>query len=163
MRTFALPEAIAGLVTARNQVRDYYRELLRQGGHEVSLKYTLDGNLVGDIGEALAVELFGITLVDSKSHPGIDGYSIDKRSVQIKATGSGYGPAFRPVEQRADHLIFFDLDFDRCRGTVFYNGPERPVVATLPADWKGQRMVSRKKLAELDANIADSDRLPFLH
>lgn len=162
MRTFSLPQAIADLVEARNRVRDYYKELLAEGGHEVSLKYTLDGKLVGDIGEALAVELFGIRLVDGKSHPGIDGYSKDKRSVQVKATGRGYGPTFRPVEQRADHLIFFDLDFERSEGTVFYNGPEQPVIATLPANWKDQRMVSRKQLAELDANLTDSDRLPFL-
>lgn len=160
MHVFDLPPAIAELVAARNRVRDYYKDLLARGGHEVSLEYTLDGNLVGDIGEALAVELFGIKLVSNKSHPGIDGRSPCGKTVQVKATGRGLGPAFRPVETRADHLLFFDLDFDRCKGTVFYNGPEHPVIATLPASWVGQRLVSRSRLLALNQALSDEDRLP---
>ena len=162
MQSFLLPDAIADLVAARNRVRDHYKDLLGRGGHEISLEYTFDGNLVGDIGESLAVELFGIRLVDGKSHPGIDGYSADGRSVQVKATGRGLGPAFRPVAARADHLLFFDLDFDNCEGRVFYNVPEHLIISTLPATWTGQRLVSRKKLAEIDAKLADEDRLPML-
>lgn len=150
------------MVNARNKVRDHYREVLGRGGHEVGLDFTLDGNLVGDIGESLAVEMFGIRLVDSKSHPGIDGYSRDGRTVQIKATGRGLGPAFRPVETRANHLLFFDLNFDECSGIVFYNGPEQPVVATLPATWVGQRAVSRKRLQSLQARLSEFERLPLL-
>ena len=162
MQTFILPPAIAELVAARNRVRDHYKEILGRGGHQVGLDFTLDGNLVGDIGESLAVELFGIRVMDSKCHPGIDGHSPDGRTVQIKATGRGLGPAFRPVETRANHLLFFDLDFDSCKGTVFYNGPEHPVVATLPAQWSGQRLVSRKRLRELDAMITANQRLPII-
>ena len=162
MKDFILPPAIAGLVAARNRVRDHYNDILGQGGHQVRLDYTLDGNLVGDIGESLAVELFGIRLVDSRSHPGIDGFSPDGRAVQVKATGRGLGPAFRPVETRADHLLFFDLDFDGCKGTVFYNGPEYLAVAALPDLWTGQRLVSRKRLREIDATLTDEQRLPML-
>lgn len=150
------------MVAARNRVRDHYKDLLARGGHEVCLEYTLDGNLVGDIGEALAVELFGIKLVSNKSHPGIDGRSPCGKTVQVKATGRGLGPAFRPVETRADHLLFFDLDFDRCKGTVFYNGPEHPVIATLPASWVGQRIVSRTWLMALNKAVSDDDRLPVI-
>lgn len=162
MHVFDLPPAIADLVAARNRVRDHYKQLLARGGHEVSLDYTLDGNLVGDIGEALAVELFGIRLVSNKSTPGIDGRSPCGKTVQVKATGRGLGPAFRRVETRADHLLFFDLDFDRCKGTVFYNGPEHPVIATLPPSWVGQRLVSRSRLLALDRALRDEDRLPVV-
>ncbi|WP_370199391.1 hypothetical protein [Roseibium sp.] len=162
MQSFLLPDAIADLVAARNRLRDHYKQLLRRGGHEISLEYTLDGNLVGDIGESLAVELFGIRLVDRKSHPGIDGYSPDGRSVQVKATGRGLGPAFRPVAKRADHLLFFDLNFENCEGRVFYNGPEHLIISTLPSDWTDQRLVSRKKISEIDATLTNKDRLPIL-
>lgn len=162
MHKFDLPDVIRLMVNARNKVRDHYWEVLGRGGHEVGLDFTLDGNLVGDIGESLAVEMFGIRLVDSKSHPGIDGYSRDGRTVQIKATGRGLGPAFRLVETRANHLLFFDLNFDECSGTVFYNGPEQPVVATLPAAWVGQRVVSRKRLQSLQARLSEFERLPLL-
>ena len=162
MHKFDLPHVVKLMVTARNGVREHDKEILARGGHEIGLDFTLDGNLVGDIGESLAVELFGIRLVDSKSHPGIDGYSRDGRTVQVKATGRGLGPAFRPVETRASHLLFFDLDFDACKGTVFYNGPEHPVVSTLPVGWKGQRLVSRKRLEALDVAVSDLERLPLL-
>jgi hypothetical protein len=114
--TFPLPPAIASLIAARNALRSHYREILVARGSTLELSFTLDGNLVGDIGEALSVELFGIRLVDAKSVVGIDGYTPDGRTVQVKATGRGRGPAFRFTETRADHLLFFDLDFE---GAVF--------------------------------------------
>jgi hypothetical protein len=129
METFALPAAIAELIAARNSLRKHYREVLRHRGSGVQLKFTLDGNLVGDLGEAIAVELFGIRLVETKSTEGIDGYAPDGRTtVQIKASGTGRGPAFRQTETRADHLLFFDLDFEKATGTVVYNGPEHIAV-----------------------------------
>lgn len=161
MRTFDMPDVIRDLVSARNRIRDHYADRIPGGGDKPLLSFTLDGNLVGDIGEALAVELFGITLVDRKSHPGIDGYAPDGRTVQEKATGAGRGPAFRRIEERAEHLLFFDLDFDECRGTVVYNGPEAPVIACLPEGWSGQRIVSRKRILALDAALSEDQRLPF--
>ena len=97
-RTFALPPAIAALVQARGALRDHYRRVLREQGSEVDLGFTLDGNLIGDIGEALAAELFGVRLVETRSTEGIDGYARDGRTVQVKATGTGRGPAFRCTE-----------------------------------------------------------------
>jgi len=75
MSEFDLPDAIRTLVLARNEVRDHYRRVLHAQDHEVDLHFTLDGNLIGDIGEAIAVELFGIRLVEAKSTEGIDGYA----------------------------------------------------------------------------------------
>jgi hypothetical protein len=74
MQTFALPPAIAQLVLARNAVRDHYRRILIREGSDVDLAFTLDGNLIGDIGEAIAVDLFGVKLVTARSTQGIDGY-----------------------------------------------------------------------------------------
>lgn len=51
--TFPLPPAIASLIAARNALRSHYREILVARGSTVELSFTLDGNLVGDIGEAL--------------------------------------------------------------------------------------------------------------
>ena len=54
MDTFKLPPAIATLVDARNSVREHYETVLRSQGSNVELKFTLDGNLVGYFGEAIA-------------------------------------------------------------------------------------------------------------
>ena len=89
-RTFKLPRQIAALVQSRNELKEHYKKLLKKVGAEVELKFTLDGNLVGDLGEALAVELFGVKLVETKSTVGIDGYVRGgKQTVQVKATGTG--------------------------------------------------------------------------
>lgn len=151
MLEFELPLAIADLVAARNKLRDHY--------DSVGLEFTLDGNLVGDLGEALAVELFGVRLVNTRSTAGIDGYAPDGRTVQVKATGTGRGPAFRKTETRADHLIFFELDFKNAKGQVVFNGPENIATATLPEVFKNQRSVSKVQIRAADARVDDADRL----
>jgi hypothetical protein len=150
-RQFALPPIIRDLVAARNRLRDHYAS--------AGLSFTFDGNLVGDIGESIAAELFGVKLVDTRSHAGIDGLAPDGRTVQVKATGVGGAPAFRQTETRADHLLFFSLDFDGCTGVVVYNGPENLVTRHLPETWQGQKTVSKTNVREADAEVRDEDRL----
>lgn len=151
---FQLPPAIADLVAARNRLREHYST--------VGLEFTLDGNLVGDLGEALAAEIFGIKLVPTKSTMGIDGYAPDGRTVQVKATGRGRGPAFRLVETKADHLLFFDLDFEAGAGLVVYNGPEHIATDALPMVFVGQRSLTPLQIRAADARVAPGDRLPVI-
>jgi hypothetical protein len=154
MDEFPLPPAIADLVAARNRLRDHYKA--------AGLKFTIDGNLVGDLGEAIAVELFGIRLVERRATQGIDGYAPDGRSVQVKATGTGRGPAFRLVETKANHLLFFDLDFERGAGTVVFNGPEAIATRLLPAHFQGQRALSPLQIQMADAAVKPEQRLEML-
>jgi hypothetical protein len=141
------------LVDARNELKVRYSA--------ANLHFTFDGNLVGDLGEAVAAELFSLRLT-GRSNEGIDGYAPDGRSVQVKASGTKRGAAFRPVETRADHLLFFHFDYDQCSGEVIYNGPEEAVVKTLPPVWVGQRCVSAPTLRRLDMLVNDADRLPMI-
>ncbi|UOK72263.1 hypothetical protein K9D25_05990 [Ancylobacter polymorphus] len=123
------------------------------------MKFTLDGNLVGDLGEAIAVELFGLRLVAARSMAGIDGYAPDGRTVQVKATGTGKGPAFRQTETKADHLLFFDLDFENARGLVVFNGPERVATAAFPTVFQNQRSLTRGQIRTADTRVSEGDRL----
>lgn len=163
MKQFKLPEDIAQLVIARNKVRDHYGKKLRAWGNEVELAFTLDGNLIGDLGEALAIDLFDLTLVDPKSTEAIDARAPCGRTVQIKATGSRRGPAFRQTETTADHLLFFDLDLENLIGEVVYNGPERNVLAMLPKVFVGQRALSRAQIRAADELVGSAERLPRRH
>lgn len=159
-RIFKLPKQIAALVQSRNELKDYYRECLKKAGSEVELKFTLDGNLVGDLGEALAVELFGIKLVETKATAGIDGYvKGGKHTVQVKATGTRRGPAFRKTETEADYLLFFDIDFDNAVVEVVFNGPEKYATRFLPESFVGQRSLTRNQIREADSKVLDSERL----
>ena len=164
MQTFKLPPEIRELVAARNNLRAYYATLFQKNDIELKLSFTLDGNLIGDLGEALAVKLFGIELVETRSTEAFDGYAPgSKTTVQVKATGTGRGPAFRQTETRADHLLFFDLNFDACIGTVVFNGPEHYATALLPEQFVNQRSLSKNQIRAVDKLVQDSERLPMLH
>ncbi|MFC0009221.1 DUF6998 domain-containing protein [Devosia nitrariae] len=147
---FVLPPVIRELIVARNKVRDHYASS--------ALSFTLDGNLVGDLGEALAADLFGIKLI-ARNRTGIDGYAPDGRSVQVKASGTKRGPAFRMVDTRAQHLLFFHLDMDACTAQLLINGPEEIALAVLKVPWTGQRMVSVPQIRAVDARVPEELRL----
>lgn len=149
---FKLPPSVMKLVAARNSLRRHYAD--------VGLTFTIDGNLLGDLGEAVAAELFGLQLV-ARNGAGIDAHASDGRSVQVKTTGTRRGPAFRLVNRRADHLLFLNLDLEKLAGHVVYNGPEDLVIARLPRTWTGQRAISLAQIAQLDLAVRPEQRLPF--
>lgn len=150
-RTFPLPDAVADLVAARNRLRDHYSK--------TGLKFTLDGNLVGDIGEAIAAELFGVS-IEPRSTTGIDGYAPNGRSVQVKATARGRGPAFRKTEVRAEQLLFFQLNVEDLTGEVVFNGPEAIALAEFPETWvKDQRSLGPARIRKADKKVPEESRL----
>jgi hypothetical protein len=156
---FQLPREVRPLTDARVAVRDYYR---RKG---LNLEFSFDGNLVGDLGEACAVEEYGMKLVKARSNAGFDGYTPDgKRTIQVKAKGSSSTSiAFSYSEVHADHLLVLELDFDRGTGRAVYNGPEHYVRALLPGEpWEGQKQVSLSRLPQAEAQIRDGERLPMV-
>ncbi|WFU00671.1 hypothetical protein QA648_10855 [Rhizobium sp. CB3171] len=150
---FELPPVIAELVLARDRVRDHYGV--------PDLTFTLDGKLVGDIGEAVAAEMFGLTL-KTGGGTGIDAFAPDGRTVQIKATGTGRGAVFRHVDTRADHLIFIEFDFKNLRGEIVFNGPEHIALQDMPESWPDQRPVSNRNMRRLNALVLPEARLPLV-
>lgn len=146
---FDLPEMILDLVNARDRLAAYYRDSGRT--------FTFDGKLVGDLGEAIAAELFGLTLAPQQA---FDGRAPDGRTVQVKASTTGAGPAFRKMETGADHLLHFLLDLPKRRGEVAFNGPEHIALACMPASWtQGQRAIPLRKLRAANASIPPEARL----
>jgi hypothetical protein len=152
MDDIQLPEPVRALYAAHVAMCQHFEQ--------TGLTFTLDGKLLGDIGEALAAEAFGIRLCEYRT-AGVDGHTADRRSVQIKATGkSGGGPAFTPGEGIADHLIFLRIDFKTGTATVLYNGPEAPVRLLLRAPWTGTQVVALSRVVAEDARVRNGDRLP---
>lgn len=146
----ALPAQLRPLVEARNALKARYAN--------TDLRFTFDGNLVGDLGEALAHELYGIRLTQ-RAEEGVDGHAPDGRSVQIKASGTKRGPTFRNTRKRADHLIFFHFNYDDCEADIVYNGPESTIIELLPNTWEGQRTASIKQVRAANLAIQPIDRL----
>jgi hypothetical protein len=73
----SIAEAVKDLLTTVRRLRDSYSE---HGRH-----FTLDGRLIGDIGEVLAVQHYAITLTTTQTAVH-DAVTADGRKVQIKAT-----------------------------------------------------------------------------
>lgn len=150
---FPLPDAIKNLVAAQQAVKEHYCAITKG-----RLEFTLDGNLVGDIGEALAIEEFGLELHE-RNGEGVDGIA-GGRTVQVKTTGTGRGPAFRHTRVDAEHLLFFQIDFASCRARIVYNGPEGPVRRSLGEQWVGQKSLSMRQMELLDREVDPHERLP---
>jgi hypothetical protein len=131
-------------------VRDHYTSS--------GLSFTLDGNLVGDLGEALAADLFGLKLV-ARNGTGIDGHSPDGRTVQVKFSGTKRGPTFRMVGTRAHHSLIFHLDMDACKAELLFNGPEEIALAALQVPWTGQRVVPVPQIRAANARVPEELRL----
>lgn len=134
MARHKLPEEIRTLVHARNMLRNRYE-------HH-GLNFTLDGNLVGDLGEAVAAELFNLKLVDTRAFKAIDAYDAENRTVQIKASGRGKAFAFTHSELCADRLIALVFDYEKEEVEVVYDGTYRAAISRLPDAWDGQKSVS---------------------
>lgn len=127
-----------------------------------TLKFTLDGRLLGDIAEALVAKHFGLTLCERRVR-GVDAYSGNK-SVQIKATQfSDKGPRFTPGMGVADHLIFVWLDFPNSKMRVVYNGPEAPVRNLLPKPMMTTTTVSRRCIEALNNETHATARINCYH
>lgn len=118
-------------------------------------KFTLDGHLVGSIGEVVAAYMFDLDL-NPASTQGHDAVARDGRRVEIKLT-QGSAVAIR---HEPDHLIVLH----RPKGgpvRVVFNGPGLCAwggAGTMQSN--GQRPIRISRLSALNASFADSLRLP---
>lgn len=152
--SYKLPEEIRHLVHARNALRARY------GAY--GLTFTPDGNLVGDLGEAVCAELFGLALAPRRGLKAIDAFTTDGQSVQIKASGRGTGIPFTHSEEPAVWLLVVCFDYEAEEVEVVYNGPYAPAVARLPTQWLGQKTVAVSYLRRLNTEVGPDNRLPLL-
>jgi hypothetical protein len=118
-------------------------------------KFTLDGHLVGSIGEVLAAEMYDLELLPPSSEQH-DARSKDGRLVQIKLTqGNMVG-----LRADCDHLIVLKLNSDGVAEEVF-NGPGAPVWdAAGKMQKNGQRPIALSRLMKLVSFVQEKDRLP---
>lgn len=118
--------------------------------------FTLDGILVGSIGEAMAAYYYGIELyaANTKTHDG----EIDGRKVQIKTTGQDRVA----IKYEPDYLIVLYIRKD---GEIFevYNGPgDAPWNSASKPDRNNNRYMTVPKLMELDRIVVENQRIPTI-
>lgn len=119
--------------------------------------FTLDGHLVGSIGEVMASYYYGIKLFEA-SAPCHDG-EVDGKLVQIKITQQDT----IVIREKPDYLIALYLNRD---GQIYeiYNGPgEAPFESASKFDVYNHRHMRVNKLMELDSQVDDADRIKAIH
>lgn len=121
-------------------------------------RFTIDGRLVGDIGEIIAATEFDVDL-DHISRPGHDGQTSAKRLVQIKATFQDH------LTFRSTPELYLGIKLSRDGGReVVFNGPGQVIFD----EYKHRTGIGQSllrfpisRLRELSANVSDKDRVPL--
>lgn len=132
-----LPEPVAAIYRAVAQLEAAYP----------GRKFTLDGHLVGSIGEVIAAEALGLTLHPA-SHPSHDAYD-DNGNVQIKMTAGTSVSLYATCERLVVLKVISPTEAE-----IVYDGPGEPAwVIAGKMQKNGQRTVSLAKLAELKATL----------
>jgi hypothetical protein len=135
-----IPELIRGLYEIVDELEQLFPDR----------HFTLDGHLVGSIGEVLARYHYDITLLPTgtKTH---DGQSPDGKKVQIKATQRNQ----IDLTSEPDYLLVFKIKSDGTSEEV-YNGPGHLV-------WNqnrdGLQSVSVNFLRKLLGQVASKDKI----
>jgi len=151
----AISEAIEGLLSHVAGLQALARD------HAPNLKFTLDGRLVGDIGELIAATKLGIT-IQKRQQTGFDGVDKEGRNVEIKTTFKN-SFAFRKITERVICIklhgsthweIIYDglgsrlikLFAEDAYGGNAYGGDRYPrITRKKPASLKSQRQLSISK------------------
>lgn len=138
-------------------------EKLQQKYSHHNKKFTLDGKLVGDIGEVLAAEYYGITLhKDNKAV--YDGFltSDSTKEVQIKSSFNNYFYFPKDLTKMPDYFIAININKDGTfeeifngRGDIIY----KHLLSHLPTERKYPYRLSLNKLKELNLSDYNIDRI----
>ena len=117
-------------------------------------KFTIDGHLVGSIGEVLVAERYGVELLPNSTevHDAVDS---DGRLIQIKATQTKR----IALSSEPEFLIAIEIQTDGSWCEI-YNGPGKPVWENTGKMQKnGQRPISLAKLKTLMKTVEPSDKI----
>ena len=117
-------------------------------------KFTIDGHLVGGIGEVIVAEHYGLELLPNSTETH-DAVSADGKYVQIKATQINR----IAISSQPDYLIVIKLFSDGSWEEI-YNGPGKPVWDNASKMQKnGQRPISLSKLRSLMNSVDKKDTI----
>jgi len=151
---------------SKEQIEDAYKKILELlkivGELESTFEgrlFTMDGHLVGSIGEIMASYYYGIELYPP-SAPTHDGITPDRREVQIKITQQSQVV----ISEEPDYLIVLRLD--KTTGTIseVYNGPgKQPWDSAYIYQKRNTRYMMLNKLLELDKYVSDCDRISAIN
>ena len=141
-----VPQIIADLQALVNELEELFP----------GRRFTLDGHLVGSIGEVFAAHRYGLHLLraSAKGHDALSDLGV---RVQIKITQrNSVG-----IRSKPDHMIVLSLSGNGAIEEVF-NGPGELAWEHAGSMQKnGQRQISLKKLKSLMGRVSPGQMLPI--
>ena len=147
-----------------NAIRQLYgiTDTLESDFSDHERHFTLDGHLLGSIGEVYVAERYNIRLFVS-SFKGHDGVIKDRRErlVQIKVTQSRTRKKAIGLSSEPEWLLVLQVSVEG-EFIEVYNGPGDIVwnlVKDKPKPSNGQYQVALRRLLELNESVADDDRI----
>ena len=137
-----------------DKIKELYKITSELESSYPSRKFTIDGHLVGSIGEVIVAEHYGLTLLRNSTETH-DAVSEDGKYVQIKATQINR----ISISSEPDYLIVIKLFLDGSWEEV-YNGPGKPAWDNAGKMQKtGQRPVFLSKLRSLMSSVDERDTI----
>lgn len=143
----------------RAAIRSLLRIVARLRAKHPNRRFTLDGRLVGDLGEVLVAGAYAVELLPGLSHHH-DAKTRDGRLVQIKATMQS--SLTFPADHVPDYYLGIHIAPDGSFSEVF-NGPGATAaksVATRQRPKNNLHSVSLKTLTALNKSVPQSRRIP---
>ena len=108
-------------------------------------KFTLDGHLLGSIGEVYASDKYNLKLENS-SEKGFDAIDVNKNEIQIKVTqGSKVGMRHKAQKLLVLKLNKENLEFEE----IYYGEGETPWNLSNKINSAGQRIITLNKLKNI--------------
>jgi hypothetical protein len=137
-----LPKAISEAIQNLQTQVDSLQQLAKR--HAPKLNFTLDGRLVGDLGELLSAMKLGIT-IENQQRTGFDGVDQQGRNVEIKTTFQN-SFAFRKIAER---VICIKLH-GSTHWEIIYDGDGKRLIEKFPKDaFRGAPIITQEEPASL--------------
>ncbi len=156
-KKYPLPKSVATIIAELHAQVGELQKLAAK--HAPNLKFTLDGRLVGDIGEIIAAMELKIA-IQKTQQTGHDGIDEKGRRVEIKTTFKD-SFAFRKIAERLICIklhgsTHWEIVYDGSGARIAEEFPKKAfkknsnqVLPDQPASLKSQRQLSTRKLAAL--------------
>ena len=135
-------------------IQDLFRTVCELESRYPGRKFSIDGHLLGSIGEVIAAEYYGLTLLPNSSERH-DAKDRQGRLIQIKATQIDR----ISISSEPDYLIVIQITSDG-NWSEIYNGTGSRVWNNAGKMQKnGQRPISIAKLKLLMKSVSDDEKI----
>ena len=135
-------------------IQDLFRTVCELEGRYPGRKFSIDGHLLGSIGELIVAEHYGLTLLPNSSERH-DAKDTQGRLIQIKATQINK----ISISSEPDYLIVIQITPDGSWSEIYNGFGSRVWDNAGKMQKNGQRPISIAKLKHLMGSVSDDEKI----